>query len=390
MIRDASCVHSLLETLNTNDVQLHEATLRALTEINNDQCTSSLISYLEKDIHNKPIEALIEALASHQVWQVSEKIRPYLQSNSERVASSAAAFFYGCTGEKIYLDRVVGLLDHENRFVRQSAAFDLARLGTISATKPVLSANIPNNVKMYAIKAILTKSIQKPTHHEIENEAQNEGLRDSLFATLDSLTRENFSGNLLVNQSRANHPEPNSQINPSIKKLSNAFEKLKSPSLPEREEGIRQLIKNAKYADEDLLNSYFDELDQDIKMGVIKAMSELKNAAYVPAFVDAIGAEIGNHCQGNIRRVAACALGDINWSHQFESRAFSISMEKLGWTLQYPDDWGLRYSACIALEGIGNSKAQSLLVESKTKEVDQVVSARIDIALSTICNTDVS
>ena len=87
MIRDASCVHSLLETLNTNDVQLHEATLRALTEINNDQCTSSLISYLEKDIHNKPIEALIEALASHQVWQVSEKIRPYLQSNSERVAN---------------------------------------------------------------------------------------------------------------------------------------------------------------------------------------------------------------------------------------------------------------------------------------------------------------
>ena len=133
----------------------------------------------------------------------------------------------------------------------------------------------------------------------------------------------------------------------------------------------------AKYADEDLLNSYFDELDQDIKMGVIKAMSELKNAAYVPAFVDAIGAEIGNHCQGNIRRVAACALGDINWSHQFESRAFSIAMEKLGWTLQYPDDWGLRYSACIALEGIGNSKAQSLLVESKTKEVDQAKQATV-------------
>ena len=100
---------------------------------------------------------------------------------------------------------------------------------------------------MYVIKAILTKSIQKPTHHEIEYEAQNEGLRDSLFATLDSLTRENFSGNLLVNQSPANHPEPNSQINPSIKKLSNPFEKLKSPSLPEREEGIRQLVTNGKW-----------------------------------------------------------------------------------------------------------------------------------------------
>ena len=382
MIKDASCVHSLLETLSTDDVQLHEATLRALIEIKNDQCSHSLISYLDKDIQDKPIEALIEALASHQVWQVSEKIRPFLQSDCERVVSSAAAFFYGCTGDKNYLDQVVALLNHENRFIRQSAAFDLARIGTISAAKPILAAKIPNNVKMYVIKAILTESLNQPTNQENENDAQNNEGSNYLFKTLDGLTRENFAGNLLINQTIGEFNEPESQNNTRATTLSNAFKKLSSPSLREREEGIRQLVESPKNIKEDLHNLYFSESDQDVKMGLVKAMAKLKDSDYIPALIDAIGVEIGNHCQGNIRRVAACALGDIDWILQDDCQSLTITMDKLSWTLQYPDDWGLRYSACIALEGIGNSSAKGLLLESRAKEVDPVVSKRINIALS--------
>ena len=111
-------------------------------------------------------------------------------------------------------------------------------------------------------------------------------------------------------------------------------------------------------------------------------MAKLKDSDYIPALIDAIGVEIGNHCQGNIRRVAACALGDIDWILQDDCQSLTITMDKLSWTLQYPDDWGLRYSACIALEGIGNSSAKGLLLESRAKEVDPVVSKRINIALS--------
>mgnify|MGYP003309017077 CR=1 FL=1 len=64
-------------------------------------------------------------------------------------------------------------------------------------------------------------------------------------------------------------------------------------------------------------------------------------------------------------------------------------MDKLSWTLQYPDDWGLRYSACIALEGIGNSRARALLLESSAKEADPVILKRIDIALSEISSPNV-
>ena len=382
MIRDESCVQALLETLETNDVQLHEATLRALIEIKSDQCSSSLISYLDKDIYNKPVEALIEALASLGIWQVSEKIKPFLQSDSERVVSSAASFFFCCTGDTNYLDQIAGLLRHENRFVRQSAAFDLARIGTLAAAEPILAANIPNNVKMYAIRAILSDSLPKSTKRENNQEPQNAEVHDSLFRTLDELTRENFAGNLLIDQDIQKSTNPEQTLSSKAELLSNAFKRLGSPSLTEREQGIKLLVNSTESIKEDLHNLYFSESDQDIKMGLVKVMAKLKNSLYVPALIDAVGVEIGNHCQGNIRRVAACALGDIDWVHQADRQSLTHTIDKLSWTLQYPDDWGLRYSACIALEGISNAQAKDLLIQTSQRETDPVISRRVNIALS--------
>ena len=387
MIKDASCVDALLETLQTDDVQLHEATLRALIELDSDQCTHSLITYLNKDIQNKPIEALIETLTSYHVWEVSEQIKPFLESDSERIASSAASYFFILTGEQKYLEKITSLLSNNNRFVRQSAAFDLARIGTIEATEPVLSAKIPNNVKMHVIKAILSESLKQP---DSDDKAKNCGGRDSLnslFNTLDDLTKENFAGNLLIDQSTQLLSRPENKPTSKEEIISAAFTKLRSPSLSDREKGIQQLIESAKSVKANLSGLYFSEPDQDIRMGLIKAMSELKDIAYVPALVDAIGVEIGNHCQGNIRRVAACALGEIDWSQHFNCQSFSDVIDKLNWTLQYPDDWGLRYSACIALEGISNSKAKALLLQTKSRESDPVISNRIDIALSRMNET---
>ena len=58
------------------------------------------------------------------------------------------------------------------------------------------------------------------------------------------------------------------------------------------------------------------------------------------------------------------------------------TMEKLQWTLQRPDDWGLRYSACLALEAISSTRAIELLRQAREEEPDIVVSTRIALALS--------
>ena len=381
MIKDSRCIPALIKTLETEDVQLHEATLRALIELKSDECTNSLISYLDRDIPNKPLEALIETLTEHKLWEISEKIQPFLDNESERVSSSAAIFFYSWTGETTYLNQVISLLDHHNRFIRQSAAFDLARIGTIKAANSILNAKIPNNVKMFAIKAILNKSLSQSDKTGSISETELKSIHCSLFQSLDSLARDNFSGNLLIgqdNQIQENHPE-NKFTTSNL--LSDAFKNLRSPSLPNRETGIQQLIHGANHSTINLSELYFSESDQDIKMGLIKAMAELKNPHYADAFIDAIGVEIGNHCQGNIRRIAACALGDINWNKKARSQSFHSIINKLEWTLHSPEDWGLRYSACLALEGIGNANSIELLTQAKANESDPVISARLDKAL---------
>ncbi len=382
MIKDSCCLPELLKTLETDDVQLHEATLRALIEIKSDQSTYSLLSYLERNIENKPIEALIEALTEHRAWQISEKIRPFLSSESERVVSSAATFFFSCTGEMIYLDKIISLLDHHNRFVMQSAAFDLARIGTIEAAKPILKSKVPNNIKMFAIKSILSKSLKGESKTMSTPQPEQKSIHNSLFQKLDNLVRQNFSGNLLIDQDEqsADNQIEGEQLTQD-EFLADAFKNLRAPSLASREAGIEKLILSADSFKINLLDLYFSESDQDIKMGLIKVMAVLRRPLYAKAFIDAIGVEIGNHCQGSIRRVAACALGEIKWSDKGGSEALPAIIKKLGWTLQSPEDWGLRYGACLALEGIGGASSIELLIKAKTKEIDPVLSTRLEKAL---------
>ena len=385
MIKDSTCTAELIRMLDTEDVQLHEATLRALIEIKDERCIDSLITYLNKKIESKPIEALIEALTEYQVCDALEKVKPYLKSDSERITSSAASFFFRCTGDNNYLSTIVSLLEHSNRFVRQSAAFDLARLSDITTARPIIDANIPNNIKMFTIKSILKSSLnnQKNIETKSSNNHDHEEINKDLFKQLDQLTRENFSGNLLIEKNTVKDDLKSHQFGAnSFKSIPDTFSKLRSPSLSEREIGIEQLIDFSAGRESDVLDLYFSEPDQDIKMGLIKAMSKLKKATFLPALFDAIGVEIGNHCQGNIRRVAACSLGEIDWRDCTDSQSMSQTIKKLDWTLKYPDDWGLRYSACLSLESIHTKAASELLHSAHNNESDVVVRTRIARALA--------
>ena len=59
------------------------------------------------------------------------------------------------------------------------------------------------------------------------------------------------------------------------------------------------------------------------------------------------------------------------------------TIEKLDWALLNPEDWGLRYSACLALKSINTGLAMEVLRKASSKETDPVVSTRIAMALST-------
>ena len=384
LINDISCTPHLLETFQTNDAQLHEASLRALIEINNPACIDTLVTYLDKNIKDKPMEALIEALTTYEAWESNKKIEPFLTSSSERIASAAAAYFYKYTDEIYYLNKIHCYLEHSNRFIRQSAAFDLAKIGAIASTQLILRAEIPNNIKMYSLKSILNKTLphRKVNHNQDLCALKNE--QRDIIIKLDSLVRENFEGTLSIKDDFINNNETtdNSAAHDNLK-YTNILHLLRSRSLADRNLGIALLAKNKNFNELNLSDLYFRESDQDIKMGLIKAIALKKDSQSMTALIDAVGVEIGNHCQGNIRRVAACALGSAALKlHQGEQNIQTI-LDKLAWALVEPDDWGLRYSSCLALEEINEDRAIKILSQAYLLEPDSIVSLRMQIALST-------
>ncbi len=384
LINDISCTPYLLETFQTNDTQLHEASLRALIEINDPACISTLTAYLDKSIKDKPMEALIEALTAYEVWGVNKKIELFLTSSSERITSAAAAYFYQYTGEIYYLNKIHRYLEHTNRFVRQSATFDLAKIGAIASTESILKTEIPNNIKMYSLKSILNKTL---SHRRVNDDqdlcALNNQQRD-IIIKLDSLVRENFEGTLSIKDDFSNDNETkyNSAAHDNLK-YSDVLQLLRSRSLADRNLGIALLAKNQNFNELNLSDLYFSETDQDIKMGLVKVITLKKDSQSEAVLLDAVGVEIGNHCQGNIRRVAACALGSAALRLHQDERNIQAILDKLAWALVEPDDWGLRYSSCLALEEINENRAINILSQACPFEPDSIVNLRMQIALST-------
>jgi phycocyanobilin lyase alpha subunit len=69
----------------------------------------------------------------------------------------------------------------------------------------------------------------------------------------------------------------------------------------------------------------------------------------------------------------------ISKKHINKEAAKSI-IEKLAWAITKPDDWGLRYSACLALEEISTNQSTELLTMASRLESDAVVLMRINLA----------
>jgi phycocyanobilin lyase alpha subunit len=236
---------------------------------------------------------------------------------------------------------------------------------------------------MYALKSILNKTLSNQREHNNQDLCALKSEQREIIVKLDDLIRENFEGTLSIkdNFNIDNATKYGLAAHKNII-YSDILHLLRSPSLADRELGITLLAKSKNLIGLNLSDLYFNETDQDIRMGLVKAIASKKDGQFAAALIDAVGIEIGNHCQGNIRRVAACALGSVATElHQDELKIQTI-FEKLTWALVEPDDWGLRYSSCLALEEINTDQAIKILSQACLLESDSIVLLRIKIAVS--------
>lgn len=154
-LKNPQAVPALIAALECDsDLRLREAVIQALAAINDERAIDPLRNLLLSS-HEQPYEALIEALATLQVWSVRPQIETFLNHPSERVQCAAARYLYLLTQEPQYIERIVKNLNHENMYLRWAAIFDLGAVGHRQAVQAILAAKVPNSLKLLNLKRIL-------------------------------------------------------------------------------------------------------------------------------------------------------------------------------------------------------------------------------------------
>ncbi len=161
-------------------------------------------------------------------------------------------------------------------------------------------------------------------------------------------------------------------INPLIEVLSHHH-----PSVPAA--AVEALVQLAPTSVEPLITAFRTSFDQGVQAHIIQALARIGDARALDLLVEVVGVSVANHCQGNVRRVAARGLGRIG--RNGNSSELAACLAKLSWALLHTEDWALRYAAAVSLAEIGTSEAQAALQQALSPESDVVVQARIQTAL---------
>ncbi|MDF5726223.1 MAG: HEAT repeat domain-containing protein [Rhizonema sp. PD37] len=164
-----------------------------------------------------------------------------------------------------------------------------------------------------------------------------------------------------------------------------------------RTTAIEVLVRLAPTTVEPLIIAYRNSTDQGLQAHIIQALAQIGDSRATDLLAEVVGTTVANHCQGNIRRIAArglgriCALSQDSFPIDNEktfplsalntTTQYNVAVEKLTWALLTPEDWGLRYAAAVSLQEIATSVAYVALQQASDLESDKVVLSRIANAL---------
>lgn len=142
---------------------------------------------------------------------------------------------------------------------------------------------------------------------------------------------------------------------------------------------VAGLVQLAPDSVEALMTAFGACQDHGVQAYIVQALAQIGDARGLDILIDIVGTEVANHCQGNVRRVAARGLGKIGKTNHSQIRQKAIT--KLTWALLKPQDWALRYAAVVSLEEIATEATIATLQQALNQEIDQIVQLRIQTAL---------
>jgi phycoerythrocyanin alpha-cysteine-84 phycoviolobilin lyase/isomerase subunit PecF len=135
---------------------------------------------------------------------------------------------------------------------------------------------------------------------------------------------------------------------------------------------------------ESLLREFKECKDQNQQAQIVSKLANIGDDRALELLVTMVGVEIANHCQGNVRRVAARGLGKMVRENTLFSQVLK-AVDKLSWAMLNTEDWALRYASALSLDEIFqrninseiNIKIKNDFDLALSKESDQVVLERI-------------
>ncbi|HAJ57853.1 MAG TPA: Bilin biosynthesis protein PecF [Cyanobacteria bacterium UBA8543] len=142
---------------------------------------------------------------------------------------------------------------------------------------------------------------------------------------------------------------------------------------------VEALVQLAPNTVEPLITAFQASKDHGMQAFIVQALARIGDARALDLLIEVVGVEVANHCQGNVRRVAARGLGKIGRTSDSQTRYRAV--ERLTWALFNAADWALRYAAVVSLQEIATAEALVALQQALTQELDNVVQLRIKTAL---------
>jgi HEAT repeat protein len=386
LLKNPQAIPALRDSLSCPDLRFREAVIQSLAILGDRAIVPQLMEFLTSDTE-QPYEVVIEALGTLQAKEAFSLVAPFLHHSSERVQCAAARYAYLITQEAQYIERIIKNLSHENMYLRWAAAFDLGAIGHQASAQAIIHANLGSSLKLLNLKHILETILNDRAMQEdipTDEELKQENIQILLQAIDDLLLEPIALGNDRARDS-GNLAEAD-LIASLIADLHDHHPKVTKAA-------IDHLVQLAPGSVEPLMNAFATCLDHGIQAHIIEALAKIGDRRTLDLFIQIVGVEVANHCQGTIRRTAARGLGKISGNLEREPSQVVIeeiikpAIVKLDWALFHAEDWALRYGAIVSLEEIAKiapNLVKTSLKNAANQEDAIVVKTRLQKAIATL------
>ncbi|MEM7553372.1 MAG: HEAT repeat domain-containing protein [Cyanobacteria bacterium P01_A01_bin.84] len=192
-IGNHEAIPALIESLDSTDFYVREASAQSLEMLNDRVCIPALVKLLQQGIlgedlipeqpdFSQPYDSIIEALGTLGATSTIPLIKPFLIHPIQRIQYAAARAMYQLTNETVYGEKLSQALLGDDLQLRRAALSDLGAIGYLPAAEAITQTLAENSLKLIALKGLLEHEIKgKDSNTLSENAIRVMDLMDSLL-----------------------------------------------------------------------------------------------------------------------------------------------------------------------------------------------------------------